>query len=53
MSQKLKITVEIAGANGEIIKNVRERYIHDFEEFDVKGFRNSFDEIEEAVLKAR
>jgi hypothetical protein len=53
MPQKMTITVEITGANGEIVKQTRERELPDMEEFDKQGFRKSLDDIETAVLEAR
>jgi len=49
----MTITVEITGDGGETITSKRERIVPDVEEFDIQGFRKSFDQIETAVLEAR
>jgi len=53
MAQKMTVTIEITGDNGETIKSTRERELPDVVEFDTQGFRKSFDQIETAVLEAR
>jgi len=53
MSSKMTITVEITNDSGEVMKFNRTDEIPSFDDFETKGFRACFDNIETAVLEAR
>jgi len=53
MATKMTITVEIANDAGEVMKFNRTDEIPSFEDFETKGFRACFDNIETSVLEAR
>ena len=54
MAKKMEIMIKITNEDGsEIVKVSNQRDIPYMEEFDTQGFRQSFGQIETAVLEAR
>ena len=53
MATRMKISIEITNDNGDCVRSTRTDEIPSFEDFETKGFRDSFDKIENAVLESR
>ena len=53
MTSKMTITIEIAQEDGSVIKNTRTEEIPGLADFELNGFRDSFDTIEAALLETR
>ena len=52
MANDMKITIEITDENGEVVKKTINRAVPDLKDFEEKGFRAAFGEIETAVLES-
>ena len=53
MASEMKMTIEIKNEDGEIIEKIISREIPHIKEFEEKGFRTAFGEIETAILESR
>ena len=53
MASEMEMTIKIKNEAGEIIEKTISREIPDLKEFEEKGFRTAFGEIETAVLESR